>query len=417
LDYEDHGYRDPLFPPSLLSHGQAWHLAWLVLPLLALSMLATTTAATLINHQFVVRGLAVAADMVPNARARAMVAPLLAGVARSWPKFVLGILGYFVALSDIGLGAIVSSVMFSFHVTLGLGLVEQRSVPSDRKVVALSWAISQIFVCLLIAASLNQYSSGYAFHIIILVFFLLVALLHLYRKPEVQATDLPMVTTKEEEAEKSPPGLPLLPRRPQSILAPGATLSTVFLWTEYLATAATALPPRLTLLCCLPDARKSLWPLAVLGGGLWVAVLLYFSVWSSTELGEMVGVPPEVMGLVVLGPILSLDSLLHIQQAPLVEEATGSLLNSVFYGLTLPALIYLAIRGQIPVIASEGLETAWSMLAINIFLTHLILLFQTSSCCSSYCGKIQGLLLILFYIVIFIPIMILFTYAIISVPY
>ena len=48
---------------------------------------------------------------------------LLVGGARSYPKFVICLLSYFVALSDIGLAAVLGSTAFTLHVVVGLGLI------------------------------------------------------------------------------------------------------------------------------------------------------------------------------------------------------------------------------------------------------------------------------------------------------
>ena len=63
----------------------------------------------------------------------------LVGGARSFPKFVVAQLAYHVAYSDIGLGAVLGSIAFTLHVTVGLGLLNfKRHFGTQKEVFLLS---------------------------------------------------------------------------------------------------------------------------------------------------------------------------------------------------------------------------------------------------------------------------------------
>ena len=64
---------------------------------------------------------------------------LLVGGARSYPKFVVAQFAYRFALSDIGLGAVLGSIAFTLHVTVGLGLLNfKRHFGTQKEVFLLS---------------------------------------------------------------------------------------------------------------------------------------------------------------------------------------------------------------------------------------------------------------------------------------
>ena len=60
----------------------------------------------------------------------------LVGGARSFPKFVVAQLAYHLAYSDIGLGAVLGSIAFTLHVTVGLGLLNFKRHFSTQKEVS-----------------------------------------------------------------------------------------------------------------------------------------------------------------------------------------------------------------------------------------------------------------------------------------
>ena len=65
---------------------------------------------------------------------------LVIGGARSYPKFVVGLLAYFVAFSDIGFGAVLGSIAFTLHVFVGLALLYSKGhFGSQKEVFPLIW--------------------------------------------------------------------------------------------------------------------------------------------------------------------------------------------------------------------------------------------------------------------------------------
>jgi len=416
----DNYYRDPLFPPDLFSPDQlSRYGAWV---LYAIGSLVTVVAAVIINNRFVVEGVRVGVEKIGNERLRSVLSSLLVGGARSYPKFVIALLAHHVALSDVGLGAVLGAIAFTLHVIVGLGLLNFKRHFGSQKEVLLN--------CLLMLAA-----SGFAWSVLsqndaftstvprlvsvigFIILYLVISLLPLCCKmTKKEEVDFPLHEQMKEnmqngQTDPSPPGdsssSSLFVKPPGILRTRGSSLLCLVSWCEYVATLATALLPSLSMFCCDPVARPNtrLWPLAVIGGALWVQGLLYLSVWWVTVVGNTLGMPPEAMGLVFVGPILASSALpLLARPSFVLQENAEILLNDILHGICLPFLLYLIVHGSYPVQSWESSDFICLMIQMTILLTHLVFLCTNSSCSSTSCCSIfQGVALIWFYILFFLP--------------
>jgi len=231
------------------------------------------------------------------------------------------------------------------------------------------------------------------------------------KKEEV---DFPLHEQMKEnngQTESSPPedisSSSLFKMPPGILRTRGSSLLCLISWCEYVATLATALLPSLSMFCCDPVARPNtrLWPLAVIGGALWIPGLLYLSFWWVTVVGNTLGIPPEGMGVVFVGPILASSALPLLSRPSFVlQENAEILLNDILHGVCLPFLIYLIASGSNPVQSWDSSDFVCCMIQMIILLTHLVFLCSNSSCSSKSCCSIfQGIALIGFYILFFLP--------------
>jgi len=399
-DYDSRHYSDPLFPPNLFSVSQLRYGAWL---LYAIGSLVTVIAAVIINNRFVVEGVRVGVGKIRDTRLRSVLSSLLVGGARSYPKLVIAQLAHKVAYSDIGLGAVLGSIAFTLHVLVGLSLINFKRHFGTQKEVLLN--------CLLILtasgfgwAILTQESAFTAppklFSVFVFVFFyLVISLLPLCCKMrEEEEGDMPLHEQGNIENGQTDSSTPYdnssssLFKPPPGILrSRGSSLLCLVGWCNYVATLATALIPSLSMFCCDPVTRPNtrLWPLAVIGGALWVPGLLYLNVWWVTVVGDTWGMPPELMGVVFVGPILASSALpLLARPSFVLQESSGILLNDILYGVCFPFLLYFFAHGSYPVQSWESSDLICFHLQMIILLTHLIFLCTNSSCSSTSCCSI-----------------------------
>jgi len=407
--------RDPLFPPDLFNHRQLQFGAWL---LYAIGSLVTVVAAVIINKRFVVEGVKAGVGKIRNDRLRSVLGNLLLGGARSYPKFVFALLAYFAAFSDIGLAAVLGSIGFTLHVIVGLGLLNFKRHFGSQKEVLLN--------CLLMLTvsgfGWSILTDGKAFTSSVprlfpalgfIVLYLVIFLLPLCYKVGEEEGDMPMhekekgnmLNGQTDSPENSSSSLFASP--PGILRSPGSSLLCLISWCEYVATLATALLPSLSMFCCDPLTRPNtrLWPLAVVCGSLWVPCLLYLNVWWVSVVGNTLGMPSEVMGLVFVGPILASSALPLLSRPTFVlQEITDILLNDILHGVCLPFTLYFIAHGSYHIQAWYSSDLIFFLLQMITLLTHLIFLCTNSSCTStSCCSMFQGVALIGFYILFFLP--------------
>ena len=265
---------------------------------------------------------------------RSVLGNLLVGGARSYPKFVFALLAYFVAFSDIGLAAVLGSIGFTIHVVVGLALLNfKRHFGSQKEVFLLLQYRNIKFMKYQIEGSpqLPPYADhlwlwlvdshwGQSLHIgcskIDPILWLHPPVFrHLPTAPLLQDGGGwgggPAHARAGEEADARwadwftwqqffifvqesswHPQVVLTcwnSSRRLSYRSRGSSLLCLISWCEYVATLATAILPSLSMFCCDPVTRlgtmrlpetcfqtfcfrpnTGLWPLAVVGGSIWV---------------------------------------------------------------------------------------------------------------------------------------------------
>ena len=90
--------------------------------LYAIGLFFTTSAATFVTHSFMVKALQVGLSSIKNDSIKLVVEPLLTSGVRSWPKFLIGVFGFFIDLSYIGDFTIIGSVGFNLHISFAIAL-------------------------------------------------------------------------------------------------------------------------------------------------------------------------------------------------------------------------------------------------------------------------------------------------------
>jgi len=412
MNYTDYDNFDPLFPPDMFTPRQLRKGAVL---LHVFGALITLVAAVVINNRFVVESLKIGVDKIGNRRLRSVLGKILVGGARSFPKLVVALQGHYVAYSDIGLASVLGAIAFTLHVVVGLGLIDFKRHFGTHKEVLLNCLLLLVasgFVwTLLTQSSTPRYVPRYFSASASLILYLIVALLPLCYKVDEEEGELPLHEQGKEgvqnEPTDSPKPLNLFQSPPGILRSQGSSLICLFSWCEYVATLVTALLPSFSMFCCDPLNRPNtrLWPLAFLGGAAWVTGLLYLNVWLTTNVGETWGMPPELMGLVFIGPVLGSSALPLLSRPTFVlQENTEIFLNDILHGVCLPTLIYMVIRsGEYPVQSWESSDLVLFNMQVTILLTHLIFICTNSSCSSSGCSVFQGVALIGSYVFFFLP--------------
>jgi len=192
---------------------------------------------------------------------------------------------------------------------------------------------------------------------------------------------------KEEEADMSVQGEDktqgdkCLPQPPTSILTPGTGFQLFIDWILYGNSMTVSFIPNMTLFWCNPSNKKRafLWPLALVLGGLWVAALMYCSVWFATAFGDTNNLPGEVTGLVFLGPLLAATDLVHLASEDrkyLWGGVTEDILADCVLGMAVPAMFSWVFKGYTLVTMNafnSGL-LCLLLLIINIAASHLVTL-------------------------------------------
>merc|ERR1711879_203217 len=114
------------------------------------------------------------------------------------------------------------------------------------------------------------------------------------------------------------------------------------------------------------------------GSIIWLAIFSYLMVWWATVIGDVAGIPSEVMGLTVLAAGTSvpdlITSVLVAKQGEgdmAVSSSIGSNIFDVTVGLPLPWMVYTFANGSLTVKAKS------LFLSILILFGMLLLVFLT----------------------------------------
>ena len=132
------------------SQLREYHL-WI---LYAIGVFFATSAATFITHNFMVKGIQLGLSSVQNETFKLVVEPAMITAVRSWPKFLIGMLGMFVSYSYIGDYSIIGSIGFNLHFSFAVALftvtgahvaISCGSIFSNLIVLIISFAITLLF--------------------------------------------------------------------------------------------------------------------------------------------------------------------------------------------------------------------------------------------------------------------------------
>lgn len=164
-------------------------------------------------------------------------------------------------------------------------------------------------------------------------------------------------------------------------------------------------PLILVLYSTIPNLSRSkyrdLYTVAFFGSIFWIGIFSYFMVWWATVLGDVLGIPPEVMGLTFLAAGTSvpdlLSSVIVAKQGKgdmAVSSSIGSNIFDVLVGLPVPWLLYNIIKGEPQTVRSTSLGVS-----ILVLLAMLIAVVLTIAACKWRMTKKLGLTMFLLYIV------------------
>ncbi|XP_059082290.1 sodium/potassium/calcium exchanger Nckx30C-like [Tigriopus californicus] len=172
----------------------------------------------------------------------------------------------------------------------------------------------------------------------------------------------------------------------------------------------------------LPDtknpSKRKYFVLTFVGSIVWIAIFSYLMVWWATVAGDVLGIPPEVMGLTFLAAGTSvpdlITSVLVAKQGKgdmAVSSSVGSNIFDVTVGLPLPWLIYSIVFGESVTVSSHGVACSILML-----FSMLVLVFVSIVAFNWKMTKAMGGVMLVAYFV-FVMISLGFTYDLYSCPF
>jgi len=408
----NHSYTDPLLPPDVFNYEEKRKGFWL---LYALGFYIVTSAATFITHNFMVKGVLVGLGSVDNKKVKSVIEPMLVSLVKSWPKFVLAVFGHFFLFSSLGDFTILGSVGFNLHIGVAVALlVMAGSHPATCCTTFLNLLMLLISGGFLVFICDFFYSGGMLQIILSIVFtgfFCLFMLLPLMKGKDGYHEEYNLEDNDEVKiAEHSDSCFfPATPTRAES--GSGCQLFIDWLW--FINNISISFIPFMTMFWCNPSNKRyrSFWPAAVILGGVWVAGLVYLSVWWVTVFSDSLGVPPELSGLVFTGPLLSAINLAHIgisARQYVWQGITEDILADSLVCLALPRLFmcilyYTPIGGYPHLIAPPLFDFHGGMfcgiiILINLVFSHLLTLMIRYRAVRI----LQAVILIIAYPIIFI---------------
>jgi len=176
---------------------------------------------------------------------------------------------------------------------------------------------------------------------------------------------------KEEEEEEDEEGLDLS--------WPEGTSARI----NYLLTAPIVYPLVYTLPNCKKDEGKRWFWITFFGSIMWIGFFSYWMVWWATEVGFVIGIPDEVMGLTFLAAGTSVPDLISsviVARQGLgdmaVSSSIGSNIFDVTFGLPLPWFLWILINGKAYEVESESL--AFSLVLLIIMLVAVVVIIASS---------------------------------------
>jgi len=123
------------------------------------------------------------------------------------------------------------------------------------------------------------------------------------------------------------------------------------------------------------ESHKNYFALSFFMSIMWIGVSSYFMVWWATQIGDVAGIPPEVMGLTFLAAGTSvpdlLSSVIVAKQGKgdmAVSSSIGSNIFDILVGLPLPWFVY-----NIAFYSEGGIEVAANGLPLSLLILILML--------------------------------------------
>ncbi|XP_062516901.1 sodium/potassium/calcium exchanger 2-like [Corticium candelabrum] len=164
-------------------------------------------------------------------------------------------------------------------------------------------------------------------------------------------------------------------------------------------------PIVLPLYFTLPDVRhenkRRFYPWTFIGSTGWIAAYSYLMVWWANQVGETIGISPEVMGLTFLAAGTSIPDLItsvivarqgHGDMA--VSSSIGSNMFDVTVGLPIPWLLAILIRDEPVDVVSKGL-----FCSISLLFGMLVILVISIIICRWRMNRTFGIVMFVFYFI------------------
>eukprot|EP01062_Namystynia_karyoxenos_P002040 TRINITY_DN10708_c0_g2_i3.p1 TRINITY_DN10708_c0_g2~~TRINITY_DN10708_c0_g2_i3.p1 ORF type:complete len:424 (+),score=180.75 TRINITY_DN10708_c0_g2_i3:902-2173(+) len=326
----------------------------------------------------------------------------------SAPELFTSIMGVFVAESNVGFGTIVGSAVFNILFVIGICAVATRSL--DPLGLPLTWwplfrdsVFYTVDLALLSAFFEDKQIEWYESLVLLCMYFLYVGFMainaraqafawevtgglkwaelsrELTKQLEANRDEIELARKQEEkeEARKNGEGGeeeeeddgPWEPKFPSEGTAMDKAKFIVFFPIQFALW--------LTVPNCAVEEKKKYFALAFFLSICWIAFFAYFMVWWADITGDVLGIPPEVMGYTVLAAGTSVPDLItSVLVARLgrgdmaVSSSIGSNIFDITFGLPLPWLISSIVHeGEAVSVESKSLGMSIIMLFAMLFAT------------------------------------------------
>jgi len=402
-DYNDYPQNsDPLFPPDLFDPDQL-RRGWILLYLVGVIYLIVSMG--FLTSEFFTPSLITLINKLKISQDVGGAMVLALGV--SVPGLITSIIGIFVAYHPVGIGTIVGSSVYNVLFVVGV------SALFSKHALKLTWwpllrdlTFYSLGLVVLILFFIDNYVRIWEAALLVLLYVLYFITLVLNKK--IKGLFAKKNNTADGDQVDIKEGKPL------SLFSMPETCCQRFL---HIIRFPFVLPFWLT----LPDPRKEssrkFFFLTYLGCIIWMLPMTYLLVWWSTIVGNTFGIPPEVMGLTLMGfgttmPYL-VSSVIVARKGcgdMVISAAHGINIFTITVGLPLPMFLFSLIFATPFIVDSDGIACS-----VTLLFAMLAIAFGFILCCKLRLNKGLGFLFILLHL-LFILVSITFTYEIIQCP-
>ncbi|XP_017785377.1 PREDICTED: sodium/potassium/calcium exchanger 4-like isoform X2 [Nicrophorus vespilloides] len=349
-------------------------------------------------------------------------------VATSAPELFVNIIGTFVTRSDIGIGTVVGSSMFN---TLGVaaigGLASKAPIQLDWWPLTRDTVIYVIAIILLVGITWDGLIHWYEAMILFIVYFIYFTIMfnnvrisNFFKrclKKEVsndQVTsciELKTVSciesTKRYEEQINEPDRNNNPQSEDE----ADQIETIFKiptgrWWNKLFFIYNW-PIKFMLFITVPDCRKHrrIYPLTFIMCVIWIGLNSYMVSWMITVIGYTLGIQDSILGLTFLAAGGCLPEAISItitsrkgEGAMGVSNALGANTMNILLSLGLPWFIKTTVVGQARAMSVIQIESGSIEYTILALIMVAITLYLTLSCSKFRLSRINGIVLITFYL-------------------